>query len=78
MNLNNKRLLNSEMTERIRTLYPAGCRVELIELNDDYASLSPGMQGTVAFVDSVGTIFVDWDCGSGLGVIYGVDRIRKL
>ena len=34
--------------------------------------------GTVRSVDDTGTVFVSWDNGSGLGVVYGVDRIRKL
>ena len=34
--------------------------------------------GTVRSVDDTGTVFASWDNGSGLGVVYGVDRIRKL
>lgn len=29
-------------------------------------------------VDSIGTIHVSWDCGSSLGVAYGVDQCRKV
>ena len=64
--------------ERIRLSYPSGCRVELISLEDPYSKLTPGEQGNVRFVDSIGTIFVDWDCGSGIGIVYGVDSIKKL
>lgn len=67
-----------EMVARIRKLYPAGCRVELVQMDDPCSKLTPGEQGTVAAVDDTGTIFVNWDCGSGLGVVYGVDRVRKL
>ncbi|MDE7415070.1 MAG: DUF4314 domain-containing protein [Lachnospiraceae bacterium] len=63
---------------RIREKYSEGCRVELIEMDDPYSRLSPGEQGTVSLVDDMGTVFVDWDCGSHLGVAYGADRIRKL
>lgn len=67
------------VVERIRTQYPAGCRVELIFMGDDpYSCLRPGDQGTVRTVDDIGTVFVNWDCGSGLGVVYGVDQIKKL
>ena len=34
--------------------------------------------GTVEFVDDIATVHVKWDCGSGLGVAYGVDKIRIL
>ena len=64
--------------EARRARYTPGCRVELISMEDPYAKPMPGEQGTVEFVDSTGTVFVKWDCGSGLGVVYGVDQIRKL
>lgn len=64
---------------RIRKSHPKGCRVELVYMGEDpYSRLRPGDQGTVSFVDDAGTVFVDWDSGSGLGIIYGVDRIRKI
>ncbi len=64
--------------ERIRKMYPNGKRVELVEMNDPYSRLKPGDKGTVRFVDDTGTIFVDWDSVSGLGIVYGEDRVRKL
>ena len=64
---------------RIRKSYPKGCRVELVYMGEDpYSRLRPGDRGTVSFVDDTGNIFVNWDCGSGLGMIYGVDRIQKI
>lgn len=57
--------------------YPEGTRVELISMEDPYnTKLKPGDQGTVTFIDAQGTIFVDWDCGSALGLIYGDDIFR--
>ena len=67
-----------EMVARGRQIYPVGCRVELISMDDPYGKLKPGDRGTVHTVDDTGTVFVRWDNGSGLGVVYGVDRIRKL
>lgn len=75
-NINN--FPNKTTVERIRVTYPSGCRVELISMDDPYTKLQPGERGTVCCVDSIGTIFVDWDSGSSLGVAYGVDRISKL
>ena len=69
---------NSAVVKKLRETYPAGCRVELISMNDPYSKLLPGDRGVVEFVDDIGTIFVKWDSGSGLGVAYGEDRIRKL
>ncbi|MBR3131327.1 DUF4314 domain-containing protein [Candidatus Saccharibacteria bacterium] len=67
-----------EIVEQLRQQYPKGTRVELVSMNDPYTKLKPGDQGTVELVDSIGTIFVAWDCGSGLGVAYGEDCIKKL
>ncbi len=74
----NSRFPNQKTVERVRKMYPEGTRVELIHMDDPYSRLKPGDKGTVRSVDDTATVFVDWDCGSGLGVVYGVDRVRKL
>ena len=67
-----------EIVEAVRARYPAGTQVALVSMADPYSRLKPGDRGTVNHVDDTGTVFVDWDCGSGLGVVYGEDRIRIL
>ena len=69
---------SKEIVERLRQQYPKGTRVELVSMSDPFTKLKPGDRGTVSMVDSIGTIFVDWDNGSGLGVAYGEDHIRKI
>ncbi len=69
---------SEEIVERIRAEYPAGTRVELISMNDPYRDMPPGLKGTVRSVDDTGTVFVSWENGSGLGVVYGEDEIKKL
>ncbi len=64
--------------KQVRKMYPRGTRVELIRMDDPYSLLKPGDKGTVRLVDDTATVFVDWDSGSGLGVVYGVDTVRKL
>lgn len=76
--MRNNSFPSREIVAGIRQMYPAGCRVELVSMDDPYSKLLPGEQGTVSAVDDTGTIFVNWDCGSGLGVVYGLDEIRKL
>lgn len=62
---------------KMRKQYPAGCRVELLKMDD--AQAPPiGTKGTVLGVDDTGSILVSWDNGSGLNVIYGVDLVRKI
>lgn len=63
--------------ERLQREFPPGTRVELIEMNDPYTHILPGELGTVIGVDDIGTIHVNWDCGSCLGIAYGEDRCRK-
>lgn len=67
-----------EIVEAVRARYPKGTRVELVSMDDSYSKLKPGDRGTVKSVDDTGTVFVSWDCGSGLGVVYGEDEIRIL
>lgn len=66
------------IVERIKSEYPKGCRVELIHMNDPYRVMPKGLKGTVSCVDDTGTIHVDWDNGSHLGVVFGEDRCRRI
>jgi hypothetical protein len=47
-------------------------------MNDPYTKLQPGEKGTVIGVDDMGTIHVNWDQGSSLGVAFGEDECRKI
>ena len=47
-------------------------------MKDPYAPVLAGTRGTVKFVDSMGTIFPEWDNGRSLGVVPGEDSFRKL
>ncbi len=67
-----------EIVDRIKAEYPEGTRVELLHMDDPYASIPIGTKGTVKCVDDTATIHVSWDNGSGLGVVYGEDAVRKL
>lgn len=51
-----------------------GDRVNLVYTSDPYTRLKPGDEGTVAFVDDAGTVHVNWDNGSRLGLIPGEDQ----
>lgn len=71
------RVIRPEQLARLRETYRRGTRVELLEMDDAQAP-PVGTKGTVLGVDDTGSIMVDWDNGSGLNVIYGVDRVRKV
>ena len=65
---------NRDTVKRLRERYPAGSRVELDCMDDPYTKIPIGTRGTVRGVDDAGSIMVQWDCGSSLSVVYGVDR----
>lgn len=70
--------IHPELLNTLRAYYPPGTRVELVRMHDPYTKLKPGDLGTVSMIDDIGTVFVDWDSGSRLGVVFGQDEIRKL
>ena len=66
-----------EIVESIRREYPAGTRVELVQM-DDVQAPPVGTKGTVKGVDDTGSLLMRWDNGSGLNVVYGEDIVRKI
>ena len=69
------RLPSRELVKHIRDAYPAGTRVELVQMDDPQAP-PIGTRGTVLGVDDIGSIMVFWDNGSGLSVAYGEDKCK--
>ena len=67
-----------KMLEQLKNSYPKGTRVKLIKMNDPYTKIEPGTLGTVTGVDDIGTIHINWDCGSSLGIAFGEDKCQKL
>ena len=67
-----------KIAESTRKLYPPGTRIELISMKDPYAPVPAGTRGTVKFVDSMGTIFPEWDNNRTIGIVPGEDSFRKL
>lgn len=68
---------NKKTVERIRKEYPKGTRVELVKM-DDFQAPPIGIKGTVKGVDDTASIMVDWYNGSGLHVVYGEDKCKKI
>ena len=70
-------LMNKKLLVHLRETYPASTRVELVRM-DDVQAPPIGTRGTVYGVDDTGSILVNWDNGSSLNVIYGIDSCRKV
>lgn len=69
--------MNRRRVEVLRNQYPAGCVVELISMDDEFAP-PKGTKGKVIHVDDIGSIHIAWETGSTLRVVPGVDMVRKL
>lgn len=59
----------------LKEKYQKRQRVECIDMQDAQAVPS-GTQGTIQFVDDMGTIHVAWDNGQSLGLIDGEDSFK--
>ena len=66
-----------EKIKILRTRYPAGTKIRLIEMDDSQAPPA-GTVGTVKCVDDMGTIHVRWETGSNLGLIPEEDRFELI
>ena len=71
------RIISKEQLLNLREKYPAGCRVELLKMDDIQAPVI-GTKGTVIGVDDIGSIMVSWDSGSSLSVVFGEDLCRRI
>ena len=70
--------IHPEMLKQLKEYYTPGARAMLIRMSDPYTNLRLGDRGTVTLVDDIGTIHVNWDCGSTLGVVFGEDECRRI
>ena len=69
--------MNPEMLKALRERYPVGTRIVLTHMEDPYTKLTKGDRGTVTGIDDMGTLQMQWDAGSTLGLIPGEDRFEK-
>ena len=61
--------------ERLRSRFPKGARVRLVQM-DDVQAPPAGTLGRVVHVDDIGTIHIAWENGSNLGAVYGEDKVE--
>ena len=71
------RVLSAAEIRQIKENYPPGTRIQLIQMEDQWAVPS-GTRGTVDLVDDVGSIHLKWDNGRSLAIVPQVDQFRKL
>ena len=72
------RFPSKELVQHIKDAYPAGTRVELLQMDDPQAP-PIGTRGTVIGVDDIGSIMVDWDNGNtGLTNMFDIPMVQRL
>lgn len=66
---------NDEMTLLVNAIQDSlnkvlvGKRVRLKSTSDQFTKLAPGAEGTIKLIDDLGTVHVNWDDGSTLGLV---------
>lgn len=63
--------------ERLKVRYPKGTKLELVAMEDPYG-VPEGTIGEVDFIDDAGQIHMNWQTGSHLALLPGVDSFRKV
>lgn len=70
--------MTEQKIKMLKEQYPSGTRVQLDRMGDDPNPVPSGAKGTVSFVDDVGTVVVDFDCGRIFGICPEVDSFHKI
>lgn len=71
------REVSDKQLELLRKRYPEGTEVCLDHMEGE-SRMTKGMKGTVFYVDDAGQIHVQWENGSGLALVPGVDQFHKI
>ena len=69
------RMPSKERVEALRKYYPRGTKVKLLAMDDPQAPPT-GAMGEILGVDDAGQLLVQWETGSSLSLIPGVDSFR--
>ncbi|NNJ30571.1 DUF4314 domain-containing protein [Lacrimispora defluvii] len=70
--------MDHKQVQRIKEQYPKGTRIRLVGMDDPYAPIMPGTEGTVNFVDDAGQIHMKWDNDRSLALIPGEDSFSVI
>lgn len=62
----------------LKEKYPKGTKIKSISMDDPYHPVPTGTIGIVDYVDDAGTIHMQWENGSSLGLIEGQDQFEVI
>ncbi len=66
-----------EIVAHMRKEFPRGTRIQLDAMDDPQAPPA-GTRGTVNHIDDAGNLLVQWDNGSSLNAIWGIDQFHRI
>ena len=69
---------SEKMVKFLQEKYPPGTRIRLVSMEDPYAPVAPGTEGTLVCVDDAGQFQMKWDNGRTLALIPGEDSFTVL
>lgn len=67
-----------EEIEAIKQKYVKGSKIKLIKMYDPFSPPPTNTIGIVEFVDDIGQIHCNWDNGSTLALVVGIDQFKVL
>lgn len=71
--------MSQKEIEEAKEKYKPGMKLKLLkEMYDEKYSVPVGEIGIIDFVDDIGTIHINWECGSSLGLIPNVDKFEEV
>lgn len=71
-------ILTESEVNAIKEKYIPGMKIKLLEdtKEEPHHPIKAGETGTIDFVDAIGTIHIDWDCGRHFGLIANLDNFE--
>lgn len=67
-----------EEVEYIKQKYIVGTKVKLIKMYDLLSTIPTGTEGIIDRIDDQGTLHINWDNGSTLGLVIGTDEFEVI
>ena len=67
-----------EEVEYIKQKYIVGTKVKLIKMYDLLSTIPTGTEGVIDRIDDQGTLHINWDNGSTLGLVIGTDEFEVI
>ena len=72
------RNFTQEEVEYIKHKYTIGTKIKLIKMYDLLSTIPSGTAGVIESVDDRGTLHINWDNGSTLGLVIGTDEFEVI